>query len=141
MLESKPSHPSEGKKLKIPTDRNNEQASKPKNYRCNKPRNKPIPDPKDESDLQGQCTDSEGYIFDLGLRSYDKFSRTIKELERYLGATYSDSCQTEIMTENAATFPNPYMSTITDLGTKRPPKDADMTTSIKITSMKLSAKI
>ena len=51
----------------------------------------------------------------------------MKELEQYLGATYSDSCQISIMTETAATFPNPDMPTITDLGTELPKTDAEMT--------------
>ena len=51
----------------------------------------------------------------------------MRELERYLGATYSDSCQPAIMTETAATFPDPEMPTITDLGTERPKTDGEMT--------------
>ena len=51
----------------------------------------------------------------------------MKELELYLGETYSDSCQTAIMTENAATLPNPDMTTITDLGTERLKTDAETT--------------
>ena len=43
----------------------------------------------------------------------------MKELEQYLGTTYSDSCQPFIMTETTANFPNPEMPTITDLGTDR----------------------
>ena len=51
----------------------------------------------------------------------------MKELERYLGPTYSDSCKPAIMTETAATFPDPEMPTITDLGIKRPKTDREMT--------------
>ena len=51
----------------------------------------------------------------------------MKELDRYFGATYSDIYQPAIMTETAATFPKPYMPTITDLGTDHPITDAEMT--------------
>ena len=51
----------------------------------------------------------------------------MKELKRYLGATYIDRCQPAIMTETKATFPDPDMPTITDLGTKRPKTDGEMT--------------
>ena len=69
----------------------------------------------------------EGHTFDLGPRASEKFSRTMKELERYLGTTYSDSCKPAITTETAANFPNPEMPTITDLGTERPKTDGEMT--------------
>ena len=36
----------------------------------------------------------------------------MKELKRYLGATYSDICQTVIMTKMPAAFPNPDIMTI-----------------------------
>ena len=48
-------------------------------------------------------------------------------MERYFGATYSDSYHPDTMTETAATLPNPDMSTIPDLGTERPKIDAEMT--------------
>ena len=64
----------------------------------------------------------EGYTFDLGPIVSDKLARSMKELELYLGTTYSDSCQTDIMTENAANFSDPEMPTITDLGIERPKK-------------------
>ena len=51
----------------------------------------------------------------------------MKEVEQYIGATYSDIFQTAIMSEIVATFNNPDMPTITDLGTERPKTDADMT--------------
>ena len=64
-----------------------------------------------------------GYTFDLGPRASDKFARTMKELELYLGATYSDIFQPAIMTETVATFPGPEMPNITYLGTVRPKID------------------
>ena len=127
MVKSKPYLPHEGNELKIPTDGNKGQASNPKKYRGKKPRNKPSPEPETETDFQGRCTDLEGYTFDLELRASDKFSRIIKELERYLGETYSDSFQPDITSENAATFSEPDMHTITDQGTERPKTDGDMT--------------
>ena len=51
----------------------------------------------------------------------------MKELERYLGATYSDSCQPAIMAETADNFPDPDMPTITDLGTEHPITDGKIT--------------
>ena len=58
----------------------------------------------------------------------DKFAGTTKELERYLGAAYSDSCQPDIMTKTPETFPDPDMPTIIpDMGVERPKTDADMT--------------
>ena len=51
----------------------------------------------------------------------------MKKLERYLGATYSDSCQPSIMTETAAHFPDPEMPTITELGIERPKIYGEMT--------------
>ena len=80
-------------------------------------------EPETETDFQGRCTDLEGYNFDLGPRASDKFARTMKELERYLGTTYNDSYQPGIMTDIAANLPDPEMPTITDLGTNRPKID------------------
>ena len=51
----------------------------------------------------------------------------MKELERYLGTTYSDRFQPAIMTETAVTFPDPEIRTITDLGIERPKTDGEMT--------------
>ena len=52
----------------------------------------------------------------------------MKDLERYLGATYIDSCQPSIMTETPATFHDPEMPTTNpDTGAKLTKKDMDMT--------------
>ena len=64
----------------------------------------------------------------------------MKELERYLGATYSGICQPAITAETAATFPNPVIPTITDLVTKHPKIDGEITYFEK-KSMRPSAKI
>ena len=66
---------------------------------------------KYETKFKGWCPNLEGYIFNLWPRALDKFSRTMKEMDRYLGTTY-DSCQPEIMTETLETLPNPEMLTI-----------------------------
>ena len=127
-VESKSSRPPEGNELKVRTYGNKGKVSNPKKYRGKKqPRNKSSLEPKTETDFQGRCTDLEGYTFDLGPRASDKFARTMKELERYLGTTDSDSCQPAIMTETAANFPDPDMPTITKLGTERPKIDGEMT--------------
>ena len=126
MVKSKPSRPPEGNELKIPTDGNKVQASKPKKYRDKNPQNKPIPEPETETDFQGWYTDLQRYTFDLVPISSNKFARTMKKLD-YLGSTYSDSCQPSIITETVATFPDPEMPTITNLGTKCLKIDGDMT--------------
>ena len=120
MVKSKPSRPPEGNKSKIPTDGNKLQSSNPNKYRGNEPQNTPSPDPKTDTDFQGRCTDLEGYTFDPVPRASDKFSRTMKELEQCHGETYSDRFQPAIMTETAATFPNPEIPTITELGAECP---------------------
>ena len=51
----------------------------------------------------------------------------MKELDQYLGTTYSDSCHPAIMTVTAANFIDPEMPTITDLGIERPKTDVEMT--------------
>ena len=76
----KQSLPPEFDELNIPTDGNKGQASMPKKYIFKKHRNRPISEPKYETGFQGQYTDSEGYIFDLGTRAFNKFSRKMKEL-------------------------------------------------------------
>ena len=128
MLEQKPSRPPEGNEYKIPTEGNKGQDSNTKKYRGKKqPQNKSSLDPEAETDLQGRCTDLEGYTFDLGSRASDKVSRKMKELDRYLGTICSDSCQPAIMTETAATFPDSKIPIITELGTERPKTDEEMT--------------
>ena len=141
MVRLKPSRSPEGNESKIPTDRNKVQDSKPKKYRGKKqPRNKSSLESETEIDFQGRCTDLEDYSFDLVPRASEKLVIKIKQLEINLGTSYSDSCQPGIMTETAATFPNPDMPTITDLLIKRPKTDGEMTYHKKIISMSLSEK-
>ena len=67
-------------------------------------------------------------MFYPGTINSDKFDRAIKDLERYLGETYSNSCQPAIMTETPATFPEPEMPTIIpDMGIERLKIDMEMT--------------
>ena len=127
MVKLKPSRPPEVNELNIPSDGNKGLSSKLKKYRGNKPWNKPSLDPETKTDFQGQFTDLVGYTFDLGPRASDKFSITMKGLKRYLRTTYSDSCQPSIMTETAATFPNPEIPTIPDLNIDPPKTDKEMT--------------
>ena len=107
MIKQKTSRPYESNESKIPTDGNKREASKPKNFRGRKPRNKPSLEPGTETDFQGWCNDLEGYIFDIGTRASKTISRTMKEMEIYLGETYSDSCQPAITNDTTATFPDP----------------------------------
>ena len=107
-------------------DRKKGQESKSKKYRGKKPQNKTSPEPEAETDLQGRFADLEGCTFDLGPRAPETFTRTMKELERYLGETYSDRCHTSVMTETTATFPDLEIPTMTNLGTERSETDGDM---------------
>ena len=121
MVELKPSHPSDGDESMILNNGKKGQSSNLNNFIGMKPQNKPILEPESETNFQGLCTYLEGYIFDLGTRASKCFAQ-----EWYFGATYSDSCQTDITTETTATFPDPEMPTITDLGTDWPKTDAEM---------------
>ena len=61
MVESKPYHPLKGNAMKILTDGNKGQVSKPNKYRGKKqPRNKSSLEPETDTDFQGRCTDLEG---------------------------------------------------------------------------------
>ena len=52
----------------------------------------------------------------------------MKELERYLGATYNNIYQTDIITDKMETFPDPDMPTIIpDTGLKHTKTDGEMT--------------
>ena len=51
----------------------------------------------------------------------------MKDLERYLGTTYSNRCQPSIMNETPATFPDPEIpKIIPDTAPERPKSDVDM---------------
>ena len=74
------------------------------------------------------CSDLEGYIFYLLLIALYKFFRTMKEMERYIVATYRNSCQPDIMTKTPKTFPNLEMpKIILDTGFDFPKNDTEMT--------------
>ena len=86
------------------------------------------PELKAETDFKGQCSDLEGYIFNIGMISSDKFASTMKELERYLRATYNNRWHPAIITETPETPPNPDMPTIIpDTVVERPKTYTEMT--------------
>ena len=88
MVETKPTYSPKGNESKKSTDKHKGKAPKTKRYRGNKTRTKTQdPEIEDKTNFKGQCTDLEGYIFNLSPRDLDKFSRIMKELEGYLGAT------------------------------------------------------
>ena len=88
MVKTKSSGISEGNESNNSTDENKKQSTKPKRYRGNKYRTKSQgPEIKSKTNFNGQGRDLEGYIFDFGPRALDRFTRTMKEMERYLGAT------------------------------------------------------
>ena len=63
MAESNASRPPEGNELKVLTEGNKGQVSKPKKYRGKKqPWNKSSLDIETETDFQGRCTDLEGSL-------------------------------------------------------------------------------
>ena len=115
--------------MKVSTDESKGQAYKPKRYRGKKMRtNTKVTELKTNIDFKGRWSDLEGYIFNIGPRSSDKFSGTMKELERYLGANYSDSCQPAIITNTLETFPDPDMPTIVpDMGVECLNNDVEIT--------------
>ena len=79
-----------------------------------------------KTNFKGQCTNLEGYILDLGQRALEEFARTMKDLEQYLGSTYSNSCQPAIMAETPAASPGPDMPTIApDTGAESPKTDRE----------------
>ena len=119
----------ERNELKVYTDKNKGQESKPKRYRGKKTKtNTQGPELKSDTYFKGQYSDLERYIFDLGLISSKKFDRIMKDLERYLGATYRYSCQLASMADIPVTFSNPETTKITpDTGVKRPKIDVDTT--------------
>ena len=65
-----------------------------------------------KNDFKSHCNDLEVYIFELGPRALNKFTRNMKELKRYLRETYSNSYQPKIMTETPSTFPEPDIAKI-----------------------------
>ena len=115
--------------MKVSTDESKGQAYKPKMYRGKKMRtNTKVTELKTNIDFKGRWSDLEGYIFNIGPRSSDKFSGTMKELERYLGTTYSNICHTAIMIKTPETFPDPDIPTIIpDTRVKHPKTNIEIT--------------
>ena len=115
--------------MKVYTDKNKGQASNPKSYIVKKTKTKTqSPELKSDTYFKIRCSELEGYIFDLGIITLNKFDIMMKNLKRYLGATYRDICQLAIMAEITATFSKPETTTIIpDTGVKRPKTDVEMT--------------
>ena len=101
----------------------------PKRYIWKKTRTKTQgPDIEVGTDFKGQYSDLEGYISNIIPIDLDKFGRMMKELEQYLGATYINICQPDIMTKARATFTNPDMPTvIMETGVYRTKNDVETT--------------
>ena len=105
MVEIKPYRPPEVNYSNNLTYKNKGQAPKSKKYRGKKTRTKSqSPEPEAETVFKGRCSDLEGCILELGLISLDKFSMMMKELGRYLGDTYNNSCKPAIITKTLATL-------------------------------------
>ena len=91
MVETKPSCYTEWNKSNNLTDKNKGQSSNPKRYRGKKMWTKTQgPELEAETDFKGWCSNLDRYIFDIGMRNSYKLARTMKDMERYLGATYID---------------------------------------------------
>ena len=79
VVETKTSWPPKENESKGSSNKSKGQASKIKRYIDKKALTKTQgPDLKANTDFKGQCSDLEGYIFDLGLRNSDKFSMAMK---------------------------------------------------------------
>ena len=108
MVGSKPFCPPKVNESKNLTDKNKGQSPNYNKCRGKKTQTKSQDsNPEAETNFKGRVSDLEGYIFNLGTRASEKFSRAMKDLERYLVATFGDICEPAIMTEIPATFLNP----------------------------------
>ena len=95
MVESKPSGSPKGVSWRDQRRKIKGQASKPKRYRIKNTRSKTQgQENKADTKLKGGCSDMKVYVFNFGSRSSENFTRTMKELKRYLVVTYSIICQT-----------------------------------------------
>ena len=84
-------------------------------------------DVKIKNNFKVRYSDLEVYIFGLGSKASENFAKTLKQLERCIGETCSDSFQPSIMTETPATFPDPDISLfILYMGVEHPKTDANM---------------
>ena len=83
MAETKPYRSPEINKSKNSTEKNKGDESNPKRYRGRNNLTKTQgPEPEADTNFTDWCSDIEGYIFALGPRASDKFTRTMKDLER-----------------------------------------------------------
>ena len=113
MVENRPPRSPEGNESKGTNEEIKGESSKPKRYRGKKKRTKTQgPYIKADTDFKGWCSELEVYVFDIGLRALHKLSRTMNELEWYMGAMYINICQPETMTKTQATLTDPYIPTI-----------------------------
>ena len=88
MVESKLYQYPEGNYPKLSTDKSNGNNFTNKRYRGKKIWTKTQgPELESDTNFKGWCSDLEGYVFNIGPRASTKFSRTMKGMERYLGAT------------------------------------------------------
>ena len=114
MVKTKPSCYPEGNHSKNLTEKHKGKAPKKKSYGYKRTRTETQgPEFEAETDFKDRCIDLEGSIFDLGPRASDKFAKTMKELERYLGATCRNICQPEIITKIPETLPDSDITMIT----------------------------
>ena len=114
MFETKPPHSPEENESENLTDEHKGKSHKTKRYLSNKTwTNTQGPKLESETNFKGQCSYLEGYIFNLGMRAAENSTRMMKDLESYLGSTYSNICQPSIMTKTPETSPEPDMPTIT----------------------------
>ena len=87
------------------TDKNKEQSPKTKSNRGKKTRTKSHgPELEAETNFKGRFSDLEGYIFDIGPIASDNFTRTMKDMERYIDVTYKYSYKPSITNNTPAKF-------------------------------------
>ena len=105
MVKTKPFCPHEVNESNKLT-KNEVEASNTKRFRGKKTRTKTQGrELEAKTNLKGHYNDLEIYTFDLGPIASKTFSRTMKDLERYLGAAYSNSCQPSIVTKTPKPSP------------------------------------
>ena len=129
MVETKPYCTPEINDLNKFTNKDEGQSPKFNKYRSKKTLTKYQDTyPKGKINFKGQCSDLEGYIFDLDPIALEKFDKTMKYLGRYLGAVSRNSFQSSIMTDTLNNFTNQNMPTIIpDKGVDQPKTYLKMT--------------
>ena len=122
MVKAKPPRYPEGNKSNNSAEKHKGQAPNTKRYQGKKNRtNTQCMELEAETNFKGWSRYLEGYIFELGPRASERFPMMMKDMELYLGETYSDSFQPGIMPKTPATFPDPVIPTIIpDMGNECP---------------------